>query len=262
MQSSIVTIRTIDDVGQMRAVEELQKEVWGIPDIDVVPLTQLVAAKEAGGTLIGAFDGETLVGFVYGFPSFEGGQPAHHSHMLAVKSDYRNLDLGRRLKLAQREYVAAQGIELITWTFDPLQSLNAYFNFNKLGVVADKYLPDFYGVEASSFLHQTGTDRLWVSWWLSREPVMQTIGEHGLPLVCVGEDDAPRRNDLSGCFARDNTAIEIPGNINSLPRHTALKWREETRWAFTQAIQGGYVAVGFIRQNENGKYLLSRKSNR
>ena len=261
MQSSIVTIRAVDDVREMRAIEELQKEVWGIPDIDVVPLTQLVAAKEAGGTLIGAFDGETLVGFVYGFPSFEHRQPAHHSHMLAVKSDYRNLDLGRRLKLAQREYVLAQGIGLITWTFDPLQSLNAYFNFNKLGVVADKYLPDFYGVEASSFLHQTGTDRLWVSWWLSKEPVMQTVSEHGLPLISVAEDSSPRRNDISECFVRHNTAIEIPGNINSLPRQTALRWREETRWAFTEAIQAGYVAVGFVRESQNGKYLLSRRSN-
>src|SRR4026207_1771522 len=104
MQSSIVTIRTIDDVGQMRAVEELQKEVWGIPDLDVVPLTQLVAAKEAGGVLIGAFDGDTLVGFVYGFPSYEHGKLAHHSHMLAVKAAYRNYDLGRRLKLAQRDH--------------------------------------------------------------------------------------------------------------------------------------------------------------
>src|SRR6185295_20426367 len=126
---SSITIRDIDEPAEMRAVEELQKEVWGIPDLDVVPLTHLVAAKEAGGVLIGAFDGETLVGFVYGFPSFEHGQVAHHSHMLAVKPVYRNYDLGRRLKLAQREHVIAQGMELISWTFDPLQSLNAHFNF-------------------------------------------------------------------------------------------------------------------------------------
>src|SRR5262245_60143465 len=142
MQTAAVTIREIDDVAQMRAVEDLQKEVWGIPDLDVVPLTHLVAAREAGGVLIGAFDGEDLVGFVYGFPSFEHGQLAHHSHMLAVKTAYRNVDLGRRLKLAQRDHVMAQGIGLMTWTFDPLQSLNAYFNFSKLGVVADRYLPN------------------------------------------------------------------------------------------------------------------------
>ena len=85
--------------------------------------------------------------------------------MLAIKPAFRNHDLGRRLKLAQREHVIAQGIELMTWTFDPLQSLNAYFNFNKLGVLSDRYLLNFYGEDASSFLHRTGTDRLWTSWF-------------------------------------------------------------------------------------------------
>ena len=242
MQTSTVTIRQIDDVAQMRAVEDLQKEIWGIPDIEVVPLTQLVAAKEAGGTLIGAFDGEALVGFVYGFPSFEYGQAAHHSHMLAVKTAYRNLDLGRQLKLAQREHVMAQGIGLMTWTFDPLQSLNAHFNFNKLGVVADRYLPDFYGAEASSFLHQTGTDRLWVSWWLAQHVKKRSTAS------------------IAG-FRRDDVSIEIPGDINSLQQQqprTALKWREETRWAFTEAIGAGYKVVGFVREKDTGRYLLRR----
>src|SRR3954469_14961716 len=106
-ETPTIIIRNIYGGAEMRAVEQLQKEVWGIPDLDVVPLTHLVAAKEAGGVLIGAFDGDTVVGFVYGFPSFERGQSAHHSHMLAVKPEYRNFDLGRRLKFAQREHVRA-----------------------------------------------------------------------------------------------------------------------------------------------------------
>jgi predicted GNAT superfamily acetyltransferase len=220
----------------MRAVEELQKEVWGIADLDVVPVTQLVAAKEAGGVLIGAFDREALVGFVYGFPSYERGKLAHHSHMLAVKPAYRNLDLGRRLKLAQRDRVVEQGVELISWTFDPLQSLNAHFNFNKLGVIADRYLPNFYGEDAASFLHQTGTDRLWVSWFVSRE----------------------RRDPIAG---EDQVVIEIPPDINALMQHspeTALRWRAETRRAFTEALNAGYIVTSFIRDRSGGKYLLNR----
>ena len=244
MQTVTITIRQIDDVAEMRAVEDLQKEVWGIPDLDVVPLTQLVAAKEAGGTLIGAFDDETLVGFVYGFPSFEFGKHAHHSHMLAVKPAYRNLDLGRRLKLAQRDHVIAQGIDLITWTFDPLQSLNAHFNFNKLGVVADRYLPDFYGDEPASFLHQTGTDRLWVSWLISTQRVKNIID---------GKTESAQVEDAG------TLSIEIPGDINSVQQQeprAALQWREETRRAFTEAIKAGYVVVGFTRENQIGRYLL------
>jgi predicted GNAT superfamily acetyltransferase len=249
---SDITIREINELAEMRAVEELQKETWGIPDLDVVPLTQLVAAKEAGGVLIGAFDDETLVGFVYGFPSFEHGELAHHSHMLAVKPAYRNYDLGRRLKLAQREHVIAQGIGLISWTFDPLQSLNAHFNYGK-------------------FLHQTGTDRLWVSWLVSSERVKERLSgvsysaptNLGLPLVQVEADDSSRRNDLDEGLAQDHAVLEIPSNIDALPRETGLRWREDTRWAFTEALKAGYFVDGFVRETRGdkriGKYILSRK---
>jgi predicted GNAT superfamily acetyltransferase len=268
---SDITIREINELAEMRAVEELQKETWGIPDLDVVPLTQLVAAKEAGGVLIGAFDDETLVGFVYGFPSFEHGELAHHSHMLAVKPAYRNYDLGRRLKLAQREHVIAQGIGLISWTFDPLQSLNAHFNFGKLGVLADRYFVNFYGEDAPSFLHQTGTDRLWVSWLVSSERVKERMtginysapSNLGLPLVQVEADDSSRRNDLDEGLAQDHAVIEIPSNIDALPRETGLRWREDTRWAFTEALKAGYFVDGFVRETRGdkriGKYILSRK---
>jgi predicted GNAT superfamily acetyltransferase len=252
---SNIRIREIDEPAEMRAVEQLQKEVWGVPDLDVVPLTHLVAAKEAGGVLIGAFDGDTLVGFVYGFPSFERGKLAHHSHMLAVKPAYRNFDLGRRLKLAQREQVKAQGIELISWTFDPLQSLNAHFNFNKLGVIADRYLPNFYGEDAASFLHQTGTDRLWVSWFVVSKPVPGSF-ESGPTLVRVVADEAPERGDAIS--DQGHVAIEIPSNIDALPREIALKWRAETRRAFTEALKAGYFVESFVRAERAGKYLLTK----
>ncbi len=263
---SNITIREINELAEIRAVEELQKETWGIPDLDVVPLTQLVAAKEAGGVLIGAFDGGTLVGFVYGFPSFERGEMAHHSHMLAVKPAYRNYDLGRRLKLAQREHVIAQGIRLISWTFDPLQSLNAHFNFGKLGVLADRYLLNFYGADAASFLHQTGTDRLWVSWLVSSERVKARINGIsysapsilGPPLVQVETDDSSRCNDPGAGLVGDYAAIEIPSNIDALSREMGFRWREDTRWAFTEALTAGYFVEGFIREKKIGKYVLRK----
>jgi len=268
-ENSNIRIREIDELAEMRAVEELQKEVWGIPDLDVVPLTQLVAAKEAGGVLIGAFDDETLVGFVYGFPSFEHGELAHHSHMLAVKPGFRNLDLGRRLKLAQRNHVIAQGIRLVSWTFDPLQSLNAYFNFGKLGVLCDRYLPHFYGEDATSFLHQTGTDRLWVSWFVSSERVKRCIAgvnepvkfQTVVPLVQVAEDDTPRRNDVVAALAQEHPVIEIPSDIDALlhqDRQTALQWRDETRWAFTEAFKAGYIVESFTRERRVGRYVLTK----
>lgn len=242
MSSNNVSIRQIETFAELRAVEELQKEVWGIPDIDVVPLTQLIAAKAAGGVLLGAFDGETLVGFVYGFVAEEDGEMAHHSHMLAVRNEYRNFNLGYKLKLAQREEVLAQGINLITWTYDPLQSLNAYFNFTKLGVICDRYMINFYGEEASSFLHQSGTDRFWVKWWLTSDRVVKRL--------------ASTKAELEN--PSDKLLIEIPADVNVLSNEVAWEWRQRTRRAFTEALEAGYVVRDFYRENKRGIYILGR----
>jgi predicted GNAT superfamily acetyltransferase len=264
-----VVIRDIEGQTEMQAVERLQKEVWGLPDLDVVPLTQLTAAKASGGILQGAFDGEELVGFVYGFAGHEGGRPTHHSHMLAVKPAYRNLNLGYRLKLAQREFALSQGITEMTWTFDPLQSLNAYFNFKRLGVVSNRYLIDFYGTDAASFLHRNGTDRLWVTWPLAsrrvEERIDQTVADIGFenaePLIEVREHNSPRIHDLNAKSSAEMAFIEIPGRIDEIERESlelAAEWRDATRTAFTKAIAAGYVVVDFIRGDKTGKYLLDR----
>ena len=254
----------------MRAIEELQREVWGIPDLDVVPLTQMVAVQAAGGVLLGAFDSEVLIGFAYGFVGCEHGRITHHSHMLAVKPDYRNYDLGRRLKFAQRERVLAQGINLMTWTFDPLQSLNAYFNFSKLGVFSDRYFINFYGEDATSFLHQTGTDRLWVTWNLTKDETNKRVEENFgeiTPLVKVGTDEFPLVSDLKEGLQKEKALIEIPENINDLVkrnRKSAIKWRESIRRAFTEAINAGFLVNNFYRikrgDGQAGVYLLTRKT--
>jgi len=272
-ETSII-IRDIGAGAEMRAVEELQKEVWGLPDLDVVPLSHLVAAKTAGGVLLGAFDSETLVGFVYGFVGYEHGRAAHHSHMLAVKPGFRNFNLGQKLKMAQRERVLAQGINIMTWTFDPLQSLNAYFNFNKLGVISDRYFINFYGEDAASFLHRNGTDRLWVTWRLSSRRVSERIGgintppeiESAVPLVQVEKDNSPRQNDLTDGLSGEDVLIEIPADINELERQNselASAWRVATRVAFTKALASGYLVENFYRRSRDGQqistYYLSRK---
>src|SRR5918995_5227341 len=172
-----IVIRDIELISEMRDVEALQKEVWACHDRDIVPLTILVATRELGAILIGAFDGSLLIGFAYSFVGREDERMVHHSHMLAVRPAYRNVNLGYKLKLAQRDRALAQGITRMTWTFDPLQSLNAHFNYAKLGVVADAYKINFYGEATSSFLHQigSGTDRLWVTWPLDSSRVQERL---------------------------------------------------------------------------------------
>jgi predicted GNAT superfamily acetyltransferase len=268
--SENLVIREIDGIDEIRATEQLQKEVWGLPDLDVVPSTQLIAAQAAGGVLIGAFDGDDLVGFIYGFAGYEGGRATHHSHMLAVKPAYRNFSLGYKLKLAQRDFVLAQGITEMTWTFDPLQSLNAHFNFERLGVISDHYLIDFYGTEATSFLHQNGTDRLWVTWQLASERVVERLAnvandlEHQpmTPLVELSDNNAPSASSGDPKNASDRVSIEIPAAITTIEQQNpelAAAWRGATRAAFTGAFAAGYVAVEFIRGTRSGKYILIRK---
>ncbi|HEX9422621.1 MAG TPA: GNAT family N-acetyltransferase [Pyrinomonadaceae bacterium] len=261
----------------MREVESLQKEVWGCDDRDLVPLTVLAATREIGAILIGAFDGSSLIGFAYSFVGREGERIVHHSHMLAVRPAYRNANLGYKLKLAQRDRALAQGINRMTWTFDPLQSLNAYFNFAKLGVVADAYKINFYGEATSSFLHQigNGTDRLWVTWLLDSSRVHERIRtkdqsrtsnlerDHIGCLVPVGPNNLPQRGESSQVAAQRYTSIEIPADINTLQRESpdlAVRWREATRWAFTAAISSGYQIEDFCGASRNdqsvGVYLL------
>jgi predicted GNAT superfamily acetyltransferase len=273
-EETAIAIRDIDDFSEMHEVEALQKDVWGIDDLDVVPLTMLVASREVGAVLVGAYDGPTLVGFVYGFPGYENRHFVHHSHMLAVKPAYRNLNLGFKLKLAQRERVLAQGIKRITWTFDPLQSLNAYFNFAKLGVVADSYKINFYGEATSSFLHQIGTDRLWATWLPDSQRVRerlqrtkkngQGLGREGIPfLVAIDSNGAPQRNESSEALGEQHLLVAIPADINRLQKvqpQVAVKWREATRWAFASAITSGYLVEEFYypgRKDHVGVYLLT-----
>ena len=268
-----IVVRDIDGQAEMRAVEELQKEVWGEPDLDVVPLTQLVAAKASGGVVIGAFDRALLAGFAYGFVGYEEGRVTHHSHMLAVRPGYRSFNIGYLLKLAQRERVLEQGIERMTWTFDPLQSVNAYFNFSKLGVVSNQYFVNFYGEDAASFLHRNGTDRLWVTWLLTSRHVRERL-DGPLPsfemgnvslLVELGTDRAPLRRRLNEGSSNEQAVIEIPGDINDVGQNSseiASQWREATRGAFTEAFAAGYLVEAFHRGNRGdqrvGRYLLNR----
>src|SRR5438105_383909 len=170
-----IVIRGLESIEDLRQIEPVEKEVWGLAERDFSPMTLLIAHKEAGSILIGAFDGDKLAGFAFGFPALDQGRLFVHSRMLAVLPEYRDLDLGYKLKLAQRDHALALGIKQMTWTFDSLQSRNAHFNFAKLGVVSDRYKVDFYGHDSSSVLHQNGTDRLWVTWPLASRRVQQRL---------------------------------------------------------------------------------------
>jgi len=251
-----IAIRDIETLEEMHEVEELQREIWRVSDLDVLPALALRPQKEVGAILIGAFADKRMIGFVFGFPGILNGETIIHSDMLGVSNAYRSQSIGYLLKCAQREAALKMGVKRVTWTFDPLQSRNAHLNFSKLGVVADRYLVNYYG-ETSSFLHQYGTDRLWVSWLLDSERVASRVDRHEAvktpnlevpALVRVGPNGEPVVNtDLS-----ERVLIEIPGEANP------EAWRDTTRAAFTLAFEAGYRIVDFyVTDKKTGVYLFT-----
>lgn len=274
-----IVIRNLESFADLSQLKTVEKEVWGLAEDDVLPLTMAIACQAAGNIFIGALDGDKLVGFAFGFFGREHGQTTVHSHMLAVLEAYRHLDLGFRLKLAQRERAIDLGVHEMTWTYDPLQSRNAHFNFSKLGIVADTYLVNFYGPETSSILHRNGTDRLWARWLLNSHRVRQRVAgqdvraetldtlRHISPLVRFNGDGRPARADLQEALSRQRVAIQIPGDILDVERTDfglAREWREATRWAFRAALDAGFFVTEYCRslrgQQGPGAYLLERGS--
>jgi len=273
----VVTIRDLQSFEDLKQVEALEREVWKMSDLDAMPLTLSIATREAGSIWLGAFDGQRLVGLAFGFPSLEQGRLTIHSHLLAVSEPYRSLNLGYKLKLAQRERARALRIDEITWTFDPLQSRNAHLNFAKLGVISESYKIDFYGPETTSVLHRNGTDRLWVKWPLTSRRVQDRLqGRQNraemldalktlVPLVQFNGDGKPVRTDLDAALRRQRIAIEVPSDIGFVERKDAAlarQWRLETRWAFTEALKAGFFVAEFCRtvrgQQGPGAYLLEK----
>ena len=276
---SEIVIRDLETLRDMQCALRLEREVWGLKDADVTPLTLAVATRAAGSIWLGAFDGDELVGFAFAFPSFEQSKIGFHSHMLAVRVSHRGRNLAYELKLAQRQRVLALGIKEVTWTFDPLRSRNAHLNFDRLGVVSDSYRVDFYGPATSSPLHRNGTDRLWVTWHMAdarvegrlagksaRAEVLDALA-HLEPLVRFNGDGRPAEGDLVEALARQRIAIEIPGDMGQIERDNselARDWRLATRHGFTQALKSGFMVKEFCRsirgQQGPGAYLLERPS--
>ncbi|HEY3883862.1 MAG TPA: hypothetical protein VGL62_01545, partial [Vicinamibacterales bacterium] len=245
---------------------------------DVVPPPVLIVSSKRGGILLGAFEpADRMVGFVYSLPGVKDGRLTQWSHMLGVAPSARQTGIGLALKLAQRERARALGIDLIEWTFDPLQAPNAHLNFSKLGIVVDEYDENLYG-ESSSPLHRgTPTDRFVAQWRLDAPHVLRRIAGGGLGLVrdaAVGGAPVVNPSRSEGRWLRPGPAdltarerrllAEIPSNFTELQAAdpaVALDWRVSTRAVFRHYLARGYRVVDFFLSAEagRGQYLLALK---
>jgi len=229
----MITVRALAGRDEYARAVQLQRNIWGWEDLDILPVRFFVVARDIGGQLLGAFDGDLMCGFCVAIPGVHPRKLAYlHSHMLGVLPEYRNAGAGRMLKLAQREDALARGFELVEWTFDPLELKNAYFNIEKLGAVIRQYLPNHYGITTSSLGGGLPTDRCVAEWYLNR----------------------PRRQFPT--LAR----VPVPTGLDRL-RQTdpaaVLEVQKRVGHLFQHNLASGLIVTGFERSADSGAYLFS-----
>jgi predicted GNAT superfamily acetyltransferase len=241
-----IVIRKCHGLDEMRACVALQKEVWNFSDTDLIPVRMFVVAEKIGGQVIGAFDRDQMVSFALAIPGFRGGHAYLHSHMLAVRAQYRNAGLGRRMKFFQREDALGCGFELIEWTFDPLEIKNAYLNIEKLGAITRRYSINQYGITSSPLQGGLPSDRLVAEWWIKSERVRS--------LTCQGQHPG---------FSIQQT-ITVPSQIYDWKactetRSRAKEVQDRNRDLFLRAFQDGLSVLGYECDSAgSGKFLLGR----
>ncbi len=243
-----IAIRPVSTIAELEACVQLQIATWGYDAADVVPRKLFSLATHIGGQVLGAFQRERLVGFLLALPGVRNGNSYLHSHMLAVVPELRNAGLGRRMKVAQRDDALARGIDLIEWTFDPLEAKNAFLNLNKLGAIARRYAPDFYGPSTSPLQGGLPTDRLYAEWWLRSDRVMRALAGEANVAGAGGEV----------------VRVTLPGELprwkeTAAGRREARAVQQGNEAAFQTAFAQGLCAFAFRRLPAGGgQYLLCR----
>ena len=270
-------IRDLKTIEEFRKVVELEQQIWGYTDpSDLCGIPVFIFTVHRGASLIGAFDqGGRMVGFAYAVVGMKDQRPMLWSHMTGVLPEFRG-GLGYRLKLAQRDRALAQGYDLIEWTFDPMQAMNAHFNFAKLGGVVEEYEENFYG-ESTSALHKgTPTDRVVLSWRISAPHVArrleqpqalraraQEVNDAPVANATVMEGEWRKTKQINLAVGDRRVWIEIPTGFTEMQQTAparALAWRLDVRQMFQHYLSKGYRAVDFVLQREQGfgRYLLAR----
>jgi predicted GNAT superfamily acetyltransferase len=233
-------VTLLEDIAQLRQCVEIQHLAWGFSDADTLPLRSLVVCSKIGGQVFGAIDGSgQVLGFLNAFPGYRGGKVFLHSNMMGVRPEYQNHGIGRQLKLAQRDEALSRGIDLVEWTFDPLEVRNARINLELLGAICRTYLVNVYGISSSRLHGGLPTDRLVAEWHLNSPRVKSRLAS------------APATPALSDGMA----SLEIPLNIQHLksaePEAAAsiqLSLRERMMELFARNFFASRLAIDTSKQ--------------
>lgn len=240
---TVIEIRQLFHLSEFEEVLRLQQAIWGFADIELLPLRFLVVVSKVGGHVFGAYDGDMMVGFCFAIPGIKpGGRPYLHSHMLGVLPAYHNAGIGRGLKMKQRDDALARGIELIEWTFDPLELKNAFFNVERLGAIVRRYHENQYGVTFSPLHGGLPTDRCYAEWWIASPRVRATLSGNARPIAAPYERKIAYPADIARIRSED-------------PRR-ARQIQKENGEKFRRAFAQGLAVTGFDRGATEGTYLL------
>jgi len=250
-----ILIRECTTIQEFDTCIDLQREAFGLPDIEITPRRHLIVSRQAGGWTLGAFVADRMVGFVHHLAAVRSDNEIFgYSHMMAVARAYQNKGVGARLKWAQRERAIAEGRRYIKWTWDPMQARNAHFNLNRLGVVVDTYADNFYGVDYNADPQQAienrpglQSDRLFGNWYLTSSRVQS---------LSLGE----AANDPGEPAA----TIAIPADWSTVIRTDVKRARaeqERVRSEFKSAFDEGLICAAFRRGEERSHYLLFDREN-
>jgi predicted GNAT superfamily acetyltransferase len=239
------TIAALRSFAEFDRCVEIQDEIWNYEPSARMSQKTFLLASQIGGQALGAFDGATMVGYAMSLPGVRGGQAYLHSHHLAVLPAWRNLGLGRRLKLAQRDDALQRGIELIEWTFDPVEIKNSYLNIAKLGALSRRYKADFYGPSSSPLQGGLPTDRLVAEWWLRSERVERALRGEAPEVNVVKEIDVP------GAVYEWKASTEHRDEARAVQARNAAELMD--------AFKGGLAVLGYRRcAGDDGSFLLGK----
>lgn len=241
------TIRECTTIEEFDVCLSLQREAFGLPDLELSPRRHLIVSRQAGGWTLGAFVAERMVGFVHHLAAVRGNEIFGYSHMMAVAKDYQNKGVGARLKWAQRERALSEGRKLIKWTWDPMQARNAHFNLNRLGVTVDTYEENYYGIDYSAdsaIKERLGlpSDRLFATWNLDSDRVRALATGAAAPVE-----------------AKTVMTIAIPAQWGALVKsdpERALAEQARVREEFKKAFDQELICAGFERGDNQSKYLF------
>ncbi len=259
-------IREPSNADEFKVIEDIQKDAWGMNDIDVVPYRIIIAIHEAGGCVLIAYMQNEAIGFVLGFlGTGNDGEIYLHSHQLGVKRKYWGQGIGFLLKLKQREWVISRGINLVRWTFDPLLARNAHLNFSKLGVINNTYYVNLYGVMRDKLNYGLESDRFYVEWWVNSNHVKRKIEKHeeimfnlrdhidNLANTVEFKAGIPVIKDVNLELTDKLVIVEIPTEVEEVKKRdisVAFDWRLKTRKIFQNYFRRGYIAVDLLTLNE------------